>query len=52
MDTLGIELLADPNKTNKPDGYTSGEEKPSSPKKEFNLFGNDNDIKLNDIKIR
>ena len=36
--TLGIELLADPKKTNKPDGYTSGEEsRPSSPKKEFNL---------------
>ena len=50
--TLGIELLADPNKTNKPDGYTSGEDsKPSSPKKEFNLFGNNDDIKLDDIKI-
>ena len=50
--TLGIELLADPKKTNKPDGYTSGEDsKPSSPKKEFNLFGNNNDIKLDDIKL-
>ena len=48
-DSLGIELLADPKKTAKSDGYSSGEEKAPSPKKdEFNLF-NDNDIK--DLKI-
>jgi len=48
-DSLGIELLADPKKTAKTDGYNSGEEKVPSPKKEeFNLF-NDNDIK--DLKI-
>ena len=48
-DSLGIELLADPKKTAKTDGYSSGEEKAPSPKKdEFNLF-NDNDIK--DLKI-
>lgn len=48
-DSLGIELLADPKKTLKNDGYSSGEEKVLSPKKdEFNLF-NDNDIK--DLKI-
>lgn len=48
-DSLGIELLADPKKTAKSDGYSSGEEKVISPKKdEFNLF-NDNDIK--DLKI-
>lgn len=48
-DSLGIELLADPKKTAKMDGYSSGEEKAPSPKKdEFNLF-NDNDIK--DLKI-
>ena len=44
-DSLGIELLADPKKTVKTDGYSSGEEKAPSPKKdEFNLF-DDNDIK-------
>ena len=48
-DSLGIELLADPKKTAKTDGYSSGEEKVISPKRdEFNLF-NDNDIK--DLKI-
>mgnify|MGYP006441883059 FL=1 len=48
-DSLGIELLADPKKTAKTDGYSSGEEKVPSPKRdEFNLF-NDNDIK--DLKI-
>ena len=48
-DSLGIELLADPKKTAKTDGYSSGEEKAPSPKKdEFNLF-DDNDIK--DLKI-
>lgn len=48
-DSLGIELLADPKKTAKLDGYSSGEEKVISPKRdEFNLF-NDNDIK--DLKI-
>ena len=48
-DSLGIELLADPKKTAKMDGYSSGEEKVPSPKRdEFNLF-NDNDIK--DLKI-
>ena len=48
-DSLGIELLADRKKTAKSDGYSSGEEKAPSPKKdEFNLF-NDNDIK--DLKI-
>jgi hypothetical protein len=48
-DSLGIELLADPNKTSKIDGYNSGDEKAISPKKEeFNLF-DDNDIK--DLKI-
>jgi len=48
-DSLGIELLADPKKTAKSDGYSSGEEKAPLPKKdEFNLF-NDNDIK--DLKI-
>ena len=48
-DSLGIELLADPKKQQKSDGYSSGEEKAPSPKKdEFNLF-NDNDIK--DLKI-
>ncbi len=48
-DSLGIELLADPKKTAKLDGYSSGEEKVVSPKREeFNLF-NDNDIK--DLKI-
>ncbi len=48
-DSLGIELLADPSKTSKTDGYSSGEEKIVSPKKEeFNLF-DDNDIK--DLKI-
>jgi hypothetical protein len=48
-DSLGIELLADPKKTAKTDGYGSGEEKVPSPKRdEFNLF-NDNDIK--DLKI-
>jgi hypothetical protein len=48
-DSLGIELLADPNKTSKTDGYSSGDEKVISPKRdEFNLF-NDNDIK--DLKI-
>lgn len=48
-DSLGIELLADPKKTAKMDGYSSGEEKAPSPKKdEFNLF-DDNDIK--DLKI-
>jgi len=48
-DSLGIELLADPKKSIKIDGYSSGEEKASSPKKEdFNLFSN-NDIK--DLKI-
>ena len=48
-DSLGIELLADPKKSVKVDGYSSGEEKAPSPKKEdFNLFSN-NDI--NDLKI-
>ena len=48
-DSLGIELLADPKKSIKIDGYSSGEEKAPSPKKEdFNLFSN-NDIK--DLKI-
>ena len=48
-DSLGIELLADPKKSIKVDGYSSGEEKAPSPKKEdFNLFSN-NDIK--DLKI-
>ena len=48
-DSLGIELLADPKKSVKADGYSSGEEKAPSPKKEdFNLFSN-NDI--NDLKI-
>ena len=38
-DSLGIELLADPKKSIKIDGYSSGEEKASSPKKEdINLF--------------
>ena len=37
-DSLGIELLADPKKSVKVDGYSSGEEKAPSPKKEdFNL---------------
>ena len=45
-DSLGIELLADPKKTAKTDGYSSGEEKIN--KQEFNLF-TDNDIK--DLKI-
>ena len=44
-DSLGIELLADPKKSIKIDGYSSGDDKPVSPKKEFNLFSNDTDIK-------
>ena len=48
-DSLGIELLADPKKSVKVDGYSSGEEKVPSPKKEdFNLFSNNN---INDLKI-
>ncbi len=48
-DSLGIELLADPKKSVKVDGYSSGDEKAPSPKKEdINLFSN-NDI--NDLKI-
>ena len=52
-DSLGIELLADPKKSIKIDGYSSGDDKPASPKKEFNLFSNDTDIKdisLDDTK--
>lgn len=45
-DSLGIELLADPKKTAKTDGYV--DIVPSPKKEEFNLF-NDNDIK--DLKI-
>ena len=45
-DSLGIELLADPKKTGKTDGYV--DIAPSPKKEEFNLF-NDNDIK--DLKI-
>jgi len=45
-DSLGIELLADPKKTVKTDGYV--DIAPSPKKEEFNLF-NDNDIK--DLKI-
>ena len=42
-DSLGIELLADPKKTVKLDGYGSGDEKVVSPKKEeFNLLNNIN----------
>ena len=48
-DSLGIELLADPKKSIKMDGYSSGDDKPVSPKKEFNLFSNDNNI--NDIGL-
>ena len=48
--SLGIELLADPKKSVKIDGYTSGDENKLSPKKEeYNLFSNDSDIK--DFKI-
>ena len=46
--SLGIELLADPKKSVKIDGYISGDEnKPSPKKEEYNFF--DNDIK--DFKI-
>ena len=37
-DSLGIELLADPKKSIKVDGYSSGDDKPVSPKKEFNII--------------
>ena len=48
--SLGIELLADPKKSVKIDGYNSGDDFKTSPKKEeYNFFNNDNDIK--DFKI-
>ena len=53
-DSLGIELLADPKKSIKVDGYSSGDDKTTSPKKEFNLFSNDTEVtnieETNDVK--
>jgi len=47
--SLGIELLADPKKSVKIDGYSGDDFKTSPKKEEYNFFNNDTDIK--DFKI-